>query len=39
LLWKVENPTLPKNREMALKRLNHLKWCLVNNKDLYEKYD
>jgi hypothetical protein len=25
LLWKVENPTLPKNREMALKRLNHLK--------------
>ena len=39
LLWKVENPTLPKNREMALKRLNHLKRRLVNDKDLYEKYD
>ncbi len=39
LLWKVENPTLPKNREMALKQLNHLKRRLVNDKDLYEKYD
>jgi hypothetical protein len=39
LLWKVENPTLPQNREMALKRLNHLKRRLDNDKDLHEKYD
>ena len=33
------HPTLPNNREMVLKLLNHLKRSLDNDKDLYEMYD
>ena len=38
LLWKMNNPELPNNREAALKRLNGLKLRFNRDSELYNKY-
>ena len=38
MLWKVDNPQLPNNRDVALKRYQHLKTRLKRDEDLNKKY-
>ena len=38
LLWKDDEPKLPNNREMALKRLLSLKQRFLNDSNLFKKY-
>ena len=38
LPWKYEDQIMPNNKNLALKRLNHLKRKLMRNSDLKQKY-
>ena len=38
LPWKYEDQIMPNNKNLALKRLNHLKQKLMHNSDLKQKY-